>query len=89
MGGHRRVKVKVSPTETLEISTITCENQAVKAEVERTDGSRYRHIRFLNVELTGHPPSGTHETQLILTTNIKGIERLTIPVRIEVPGSAG
>jgi hypothetical protein len=84
-GVQRRLRVKASVQDTLEITDIKCDNQAVAATIDYEATRHRRHLLFLDVKLTGKPPAGTQETTLVLTTSIKGAERLEIPVRIEVP----
>jgi len=84
-GTHRRVKLQVLPQLKLEISEITCDNDAVEASVDRKASARYRHLRYLDVRLRSRLRSGTHQAVLTVTTNIAGAERLSIPVTIEVP----
>ncbi len=85
VGTKRRVKIQASPQDILDIHEITCDLQAVVAEVDRAASARYKHLRFLNVVLAGDLPAGTHETVLRLTTSLHGAEHLEIPVIIEVP----
>jgi hypothetical protein len=84
-GLRRRIKVQASSTSTpLDIIAVVCDHPAVTAEVDRQASARYRHIRFLDVRLSGKLPTGCHQTVLRLTTNVAGSERLEIPVTIEV-----
>jgi len=83
-GVRRRVKVQAPTTTALEITEVTCDQPAVSVAVDREASSRYRHIRFLDVQLSGKLPPGTHQTALHLVTNRAGSERLEIPVTIEV-----
>ena len=72
----------------LEISSITCRppwQDAILAAVDQEASSRYYHIRYVDVQLKGELPEGTHQTTLELTTNVAGAERLEIPVTIDVP----
>ncbi|MBU0718295.1 MAG: DUF1573 domain-containing protein [Planctomycetes bacterium] len=85
VGMKRRVKVQASPQDELTIREITCENAAVVATVDAEASARYRHLRFLDVALVGELPQGEHDTVLTLTTNLEGLERLDIPVKIYVP----
>ena len=88
-GAHRRVKLQAATAEPLEISNISCSLSAVTVAIDWEASSRYRHLRFLNVSLTGTLPQGTHEAVVTLTTNIEGARRLEIPVIIEVPAGSG
>lgn len=83
-GVRRRVKIQAPTTTALDITEVTCDKPAVSVAVDREASSRYRHIRFLDVQLSGKLPPGTHQTALHLVTNIAGSERLEIPVTIEV-----
>lgn len=84
-GTRRRVRVKASPQEVLKIAVIKCDFEAVAATIDYEATSNHRHLLFLDVRLVGKLPAGTHETTLVLTTSIKGAERLEIPIRIDVP----
>jgi hypothetical protein len=83
-GVRRRVKVQAPTTTALEITEVTCDQPAVSVAVDREASSRYRHIRFLDVQLSGKLPPGIHQTALHLVTNRTGSERLDIPVTIEI-----
>ncbi len=84
-GEQRRLTLKVPVQESLEISGITCENAAVSVTIDREASASYHYLLYLDVNLVGKLPAGTHETSLVLATNVKGAERLDIPVRIVVP----
>ncbi|MCH8244016.1 MAG: DUF1559 domain-containing protein, partial [Planctomycetes bacterium] len=86
VGRHRRVKLQIPPQAKLDISEITCDNDAVVATIDWKASSSYQHIRFLDLRLEGKLPQGTHRAVLTVTTNVQGAERLKIPVTIEVPG---
>lgn len=83
-GVRRRVKVQAPTTTALDITSVTCDQPAVKVVVDRDASSRYQHIRFLDVQLSGKLTPGTHQTALHLVTNMAGSERLEIPVTIEI-----
>jgi hypothetical protein len=68
----------------LEITEVTCDQPAVSVVVDREASSRYLHIRFLDVQLSGKLPPGTHQAALHLVTNRTGSDRLDIPVTIEI-----
>jgi len=85
VGTHRRVRLRVLPQLKLEVSDIICSNDAVVATLDREASSRYQHLRYLDVKLKGRLPVGTHQAVLAMTTNIEGVQRLEIPVTIEVP----
>lgn len=89
VGMHRRLKLQVLPQVKLNISGITCDNDAVTATIDREVSLRYNHIRFLDVRLGGKLPEGTHRAVLTVVTDIEGAKRLEVPVIIEVPGSRG
>ncbi len=83
-GIRRRIKVQAATSVDLEITDVACDLPAIKAEVNHKESSRYRHIRFLVVELSGKLPAGTHQATLRMATNVAGSERLEIPVTVEV-----
>lgn len=83
-GVRRRVKVQAPTTTALDITDVICDQSAVSVAVDREASARYRHIRFLDVKLSGKLLPGTHQTSLHLVTNIAGSERMEIPVTIEV-----
>jgi hypothetical protein len=86
VGTQRRLRLKASVREVLEISNVACGIEVVEATVDNEASAMYRHLRVFDVRLTGELPAGIHETTLVMTTSIEGAERLEIPVRIEVPG---
>lgn len=86
-GTKRRVKIQAQPLETLQITELTCDNQAVEARVDREASARYRHLRYIDVELRGNVADGTHKATLSVTTTVPGAERIEIPVSID--GGAG
>jgi hypothetical protein len=88
-GTHRRVKLQAATAEPMEISNISCNLSAITVAIDWEASSRYRHLRFLNVSLSGTLPQGTHETVVTITTNIEGARRLEIPVIIDVPAGSG
>ncbi len=88
IGARRRVKIQAATTELLIILEISCGMTAVTAAIDREAGSRYRHLRYLNVTLSGTLPEGTHETVVTLTTNIDRASRIEIPVTIQVPADS-
>lgn len=88
-GTHRRIKLQVLPQVKLDISGITCDHDAVVAAIDREASSRYQHLRYVDVRLTGKVPPGTYQATLTVTTNIEGARRLEIPVTIEAPGGRG
>jgi len=83
-GARRRVKVQAPTTMALDITEVTCDQSAVSVAVDREASARYRHIRFLDVQLSGKLPPGNHQTALRLVTNLAGSEKLEIPVTIEI-----
>jgi hypothetical protein len=83
-GVRRRVKLQAPTTTALDITEVTSDQPAVSVAVDWEASSRYRHIRFLDVQLSGKLPPGTHQTALHLVTNRVGSERMEIPVTIEV-----
>ncbi len=85
VGTIRRVTLKGWATKPLEITGISCDLDAVRAEVDTTRGASPIHMRYLRVTLDGKMPSGTHEGTLIVTTTLEGAERIEIPVRVVVP----
>ena len=85
MGANRRLRVQASTQQALDISSIHCENDSIVATIDEEASRRYKHLRFLKVELVGKMPPGTHNTTLILTTGVPGAETLIVPVIVEVP----
>lgn len=84
-GTQRRIKIWVQPQLKLDLSNIRCDNDAVEVVLDREVSSRYQHLRFLIVRLSGTLTQGTHEAVLSMTTNVAGHERIEVPVIIEVP----
>lgn len=85
VGTNRRVTLKGWAAKPLEIVGISCDLDAVQAEVDTTRGPSPIHMRYLRVTLTGTLPSGTHEGTLTVTTTLEGAESIEIPVRVVVP----
>ena len=83
-GTRRRVKLQTSTQNKLEVSEWACDNTAVSVTVDREAIARYRHLRYLDVQLSGRLPEGTHNATLRVATTLAGSERLEIPVTIEV-----
>ena len=88
VGTHRRVKLQVRPQLKLDVSDIVCSNDAVTAALDRKASSPYQHLSYLDVRLKSRLPVGTHQAVLAVSTNIKGAERLEVPVTIEVPAGS-
>lgn len=84
-GQERRVKLQASVQDELVIQGLSCDLDAIKATIDPESQKRYRHLRWLNIELTGKLPTGRHEGSLSVKTGIKGAEQLTIPIVVEVP----
>ena len=85
MGGRRRLKIQTSGATALDVSDIKCDQVAVTAAVDGAASARYKHLKYLNVVLTGKLPEGSHQATLRISTNVSGAEHLEIPVTIEVP----
>lgn len=84
-GIQRLVKIMAPVRSILKIADIQCSNKAVTAQINWEETARYRHIRYLDVWLSGTLPEGTHQTTLTMSTTIEGFELLEIPVTIRVP----
>ena len=82
-GHRRRLKLMTFPSDKLDVSKYACDNPAVTVKMDMEASRQHRHIRILIVELTGEVAKGRHEALLTMTTNIKGAERLEIPVTID------
>jgi hypothetical protein len=85
VGARRRVRLQVPPQVKLEVSRVTCDNDAIAVSVDGAANSRHRHIQYLNVVLARKLPVGSHQAALTVSTNLPGAERLTIPVTVDVP----
>lgn len=92
IGTQRRVRLQASPQSGLKIGKIECDHDSVTVTIDQEASSRYHHLCFLDVKLTGAGPSadrglapGEYQATLTVTTNVKGAERLEIPIRIDVP----
>ncbi len=86
MGTKRRIKLQSAPQTELTIKNITSANDAVSVDWNNDADARLKHLRVLNVRLSGQLPKGTHESKLIVETAVPGAERFEIPVKIVVPG---
>ncbi len=84
-GVQRLVKIQVPVRSELKIADIQCSNKAVTAQINWDETGRYRHIRYLDVWLSGTLPEGTHQAKLTMSSTIEGFEHLEIPVTIRVP----
>lgn len=88
-GTNRRVKLQASsPSQSLEIKSISCDNPAVVARVDKESASRYVHIRFLDVNYSGEAPATRQQAILRVETTPAGAERIEIPVTIEGKNAA-
>ena len=87
VGTNRRVKLRASPFAQFEVSSVQCDNPGVRVTAEPAAEAKYSHIRHIDLSLTGKLPPGQHEAVITVITNVAGAERLTIPVRIDVPSS--
>ncbi|MBI4717096.1 MAG: DUF1573 domain-containing protein [Planctomycetes bacterium] len=85
VGSRRRMKLQAATDQSLELGEMVCDEPAVQARVDSVASAPYRHLRFVDVELNGRVPPGTHRTVLRVSTNVRGAERLDIPVVIEAP----
>ncbi len=83
VGTRRRVKLTSGPSIELELASASCDNSAVRVEIERPDGRNRRHQAFLAVELVDDLPKGTHEAIIRVVTGIEGHEIIEIPVTID------
>ena len=86
LGTRRRVKLRALPQDGFDVTGITCSVDAVTAAVDEVASARYRHLRMIEVRLTGTLPKGTHEAVLTVSTTMSGAEKVDIPVVIDVPG---
>ncbi len=84
-GRHRRLRIKTPNASALNVVDFSCDNSAVELSFDEQSSARYAHLRYFDVKLTGELPPGTHQTVIRLSTNVKGAERLEVPVRIEIP----
>ena len=86
---QRRVRLQAAPQQELVISDITCELTAVRAVIDEQASARYVHIKFLKVTLDEAMLSrsgGEKEYVLTVLTNVKGAERMSIPVIVDTGG---
>lgn len=83
-GTSRRVRLQASPRSSLDVSSAQCAEPAVAVAVDPGPDDKTPFIKFLDVNLSGKLPAGTHQTSIRLTTNVPGASLLTIPVSIEV-----
>ena len=84
-GVQRLIKIQLPSRKQLDIADIQCSNNAVTAKINWDETGRYRHIRYLDVWLSGKLPKGTHQAVLTMSTSIEGVEKLELPVKIKVP----
>ena len=85
VGMRRRIKLQALPQVALDVTGITCSEGAVTAAVDLAASASHRHLRMIEVRLTGKLPKGTHEAVLTVSTSVSGAEELKIPVVITVP----
>jgi len=85
-GAQRRLKIQATTTNTeLHISNIKSDNPAVQVTVDEAASARYKHLVFLNVNLVGEVPPGTHSATITIPTGAEAIGDVRVPVTIEVP----
>ena len=84
---RRRVRLMAPSRETLSITSIECDNPAIKASVDKDQVRQYKHIVQLIVELSGRLPAGRHRATLTVRTTVPDAEKLEIPVTVFVTGS--
>lgn len=83
-GTVRRLRLKTYPGSSLDITSYQPGLEAVSVQPASSAQTPQRHIRYLEVRLTGMLPPGSHDTKIIITTNVAGFDRVEIPVRVEV-----
>jgi len=84
-GVQRLIKIQSPSRKQLDIADLQCSNDAVTVKINWDETGRYRHIRYLDVWLSGKLPKGTHQAVVTMSTNIEGVEKLELPVTIMVP----
>lgn len=85
VGTQRQVMLRAAAGSVLRISGIDCPLAEIKAVENAGVSSRYQHIRAIDVSLVGTLAPGSHESVLVVTTNLEHAGRIEIPVRIIVP----
>ena len=88
-GTQRRVKLRASPQTRLIVSDISCDLDAVEGRISEEAGSRLHHVKFLTVFLNAallSQSDGETASVLTVTTNVRGAERLEIPVIVDTAG---
>jgi len=83
VGTRRRVKIQTAGATVLDIAEITCDQPAVSVTVDKAASARYKHLKYLDVVLTGNVPKGVAGATIRMSTNVAGAELLEIPVTIE------
>ncbi|MBI1825522.1 MAG: DUF1573 domain-containing protein [Planctomycetes bacterium] len=81
-GRRRHVKLQAPTTMELNIKGITCDDAAVKFALDPASLTLYRHLRYLDVELTG-VVKDVRKAKLTVTTTLQGAEQVEIPVVIQ------
>lgn len=84
-GVQRLIKLQISSRKQLDIADLQCSNDAVTVKINWDETGRYRHIRYLDVWLSGKLPKGTHQAVITMSTSVEGVEKLELPVTIMVP----
>ncbi len=85
-GTRRRIKLQAAASTTsLKVYDVACDQPAVKVTFDDDASSRYQHLRYYDVTLSGQLPKGSHQATLTFTTNIERANELKLPVTIQVP----
>lgn len=85
-GTRRRLKIQAaSPTTSLKVYDVSCDQPAVAITFDDDASARYQHLRYYDVALSGQLPKGSHQATLTFTTNIERANELKLPVTIQVP----
>ena len=84
-GTVRRLRLITYPGQTLVVASHTSDLEMVQVRPTTSASTRQRHIRYFDVRLVSPTPAGTHNGTLTFETNVPGLERFEIPVRVRQP----
>lgn len=84
-GTNRRLRIKTANASPMRVQTVSCDSPAITVAIDATASASYTHLVIMEAQLTGVLPQGTHQSVIRITTDVKGAEKIEIPVRIEIP----
>jgi len=84
-GSHRRLRLRTADASPLHIQSVECDLPEVIVGVDAESSARYSHLAYIDVQLTGALPKGTHPSIIRVATDVVGAENVEVPLRVEIP----